>query len=46
MPMPGPFRISLSGMLTDPGDKLRAIEEDEMLYETPKKAAETGFPGL
>ena len=48
MPMPNPFRINLSGMLRDPGNKLIATEEDEMLelYQTPRKAAETRFPGL
>lgn len=31
--MPNPFRITLSGMLRYPGNKLMAIEEDEMLRE-------------
>ena len=33
MLMPNPFRITLSGMLRYPGNKLMAIEQDEMLRE-------------
>ena len=49
MLMPNPFRITLSGMLRYPGNKLMAIEEDEMLgelYHPLGKVANTEFAGL
>lgn len=49
MPKPNPFGITLSEILRHVGDKLTAIEEDDMLGETVqplRKAIKTGFPGL
>lgn len=49
MPTPNPFSITLSEILRYVGDKLTAIEEDEMLGEIVqllRKAIKTEFPGL